>query len=480
MSKKYSFLLENLMGYAALAVLNFTFFESAPAFNSIVPHPYWFMILLVATRYGVLPGMLTGAVGACIYSYWIWVSGLPTADGLSYFVQAFLFAGGGGLLGIIGLHHKSSSKMTTGQAGEFSLTTLRNRREAILKVKETKTRPIEISHNLLVEMIRQIGAIQNKSTAEILTEIPAMMNRFLGAECSSFYEVRQDTFELIARQDDIGRPRLADSLPIAYNPLARSLKSKTISGLSPDVSQREFNHAEVIVCSPLFKKNGSPTGILVIEQMPPDEFSENRIRLFKAFAASLPETLERSRRHQQQKDHNIVDEVTGACSYMHFQKRLHYEIRRARRFETDLSLLLLDIDGFEKLDIAIQDTILVAMDVVFSSNLREIDIIAKYKTPGSFAIILPGQSKVEAESILARLIEAIDRYEFRPVSHSGIDIRMKAGLSAMKGNGGGFKSLTEAAEHELNNDTTPIGPESFNDLVYLMPPSDPGAVISNN
>ncbi len=96
---------------------------------------------------------------------------------------------------------------------------------------------------------------------------------------------------------------------------------------------------------------------------------------------------------QQLYDASVTDSLTGAYNREHFDTRLESEISFSRRHETPLSLLLLDIDFFKKVNDTYGhqagDAVLVEMSAAISSNLRAEDVFARYGGE-EFAVILRG------------------------------------------------------------------------------------------
>jgi two-component system cell cycle response regulator len=96
---------------------------------------------------------------------------------------------------------------------------------------------------------------------------------------------------------------------------------------------------------------------------------------------------------QQLYDASVTDSLTGAYNREHFDTRLDSEISFSRRHETPLSLLLLDIDFFKKVNDThghqAGDAVLVEMSAAISSNLRAEDVFARYGGE-EFAVILRG------------------------------------------------------------------------------------------
>ena len=65
MSRKKTFIyFEIVVGYLVIDCLNYLFFKSDPGFLHARLHPYWIVIALVSSAYGLIPGTVAGAIGS--------------------------------------------------------------------------------------------------------------------------------------------------------------------------------------------------------------------------------------------------------------------------------------------------------------------------------------------------------------------------------------------------------------------------------
>ena len=107
-----------------------------------------------------------------------------------------------------------------------------------------------------------------------------------------------------------------------------------------------------------------------------------------------------------------TDGLTGLYNHRYFHERLEQELKRALRYNHNLSLLMIDLDGFkavnDNLGHPAGDMILRNFSKILSAEIREIDVAARYGGD-EFAVILPETGVEEAKQIAERIRAAVDR-----------------------------------------------------------------------
>ncbi len=111
-----------------------------------------------------------------------------------------------------------------------------------------------------------------------------------------------------------------------------------------------------------------------------------------------------------------IDGLTEIYNHRFFQNSLDNEIDRAMRNETELSLLLVDIDFFKKFNDTyghqVGDFILKEFSAVLKSEIRKYDTLARYGGE-EFTVILPDTAEEEAMAVAEKLRTAVDEHVFR-------------------------------------------------------------------
>ena len=123
---------------------------------------------------------------------------------------------------------------------------------------------------------------------------------------------------------------------------------------------------------------------------------------------------------------SVRDPLTGAFNRHYFSSQLTSEIAFAARHDTPLSVILLDIDFFKKVNDTYGhlggDAALVHLSSIFLKSLRTEDLLARYGGE-EFVILLRGIPVDRAVAVAERLREAL---EAQPVMHGDNAFRITA------------------------------------------------------
>ena len=110
----------------------------------------------------------------------------------------------------------------------------------------------------------------------------------------------------------------------------------------------------------------------------------------------------------------IRDELTGLYNHRYFQDKLENELTRCKRYEHPLSLLLLDLDYFKKVNDTYGhpagDHVLREVGATLSKLVRASDTVARYGGE-EFAIILPETATTGGKVLAQRVRRGIEQLQ---------------------------------------------------------------------
>ncbi len=136
-------------------------------------------------------------------------------------------------------------------------------------------------------------------------------------------------------------------------------------------------------------------GMLALDSIETGRFNENHARLASAFADQVAIALENARLFEETRRLATIDSLTGLLNRRHFMELARHEFQRASRYKKHLSIMMLDIDHFKRINDSyghlIGDQVLQKVALLCQENLRSADISGRYGGE-EFVFLLPETS----------------------------------------------------------------------------------------
>jgi diguanylate cyclase (GGDEF)-like protein len=147
----------------------------------------------------------------------------------------------------------------------------------------------------------------------------------------------------------------------------------------------------------------------------------------------------------------LTDALTGLGNRRSFDETLTREMARTKRNSSPLSLVILDIDFFKKINDVyghtMGDTVLKELATLIASNLRQCDWLARYGGE-EYALILPDTPCLEALKLLERLRLLVEKHIFAR-DQSPLRMTISLGITQYDVKRHTLKSLIEEADAAL-------------------------------
>lgn len=198
---------------------------------------------------------------------------------------------------------------------------------------------------------------------------------------------------------------------------------------------------------------GNLIGLLCAESPQVNAFGEHDERVLSILAGSTALALVNADLHRQMEKLTVEDELTGLHNFRYFRTRLEDEKRRAVRYDQPLSLIMIDIDWFKKLNDRhgheIGNLALKQVACVIAACVRDVDVLARYGGE-EFIVILPHTGTREAQTIGERIRRHIEDAQFGPdAAGRPIHITASIGVSCYPENGVPEDDLVESVDQAL-------------------------------
>lgn len=151
-------------------------------------------------------------------------------------------------------------------------------------------------------------------------------------------------------------------------------------------------------------------------------------------------------------EHLVVrDRLTGLFNFPYFQDRLREELERAHRYARDLTLLLIDVDRFKRVNDTLGhptgDRALASVANLIRSSIRDADVPARYGGD-EFAVILPEATRDGGIVVGERIRAAVEGFDVA-ADERGYRVTLSIGVAAFPSDGNDARTLIERADEAL-------------------------------
>ena len=187
---------------------------------------------------------------------------------------------------------------------------------------------------------------------------------------------------------------------------------------------------EALIAVPLVAR-GALKGVLnIYREGEQARFDQDDFELAKRFGDAAALALDNAEIRANLEHQAQTDSLTGLYNHRFFYDRLRAELHRASRVCDTVSVLMMDIDDFKRVNDVyghgVGDGVLAGVADVLRATLRESDVPCRIGGE-EFAVIVPSYPAGEAERLAARLVDALAAREFSPAGRVTLSIGIAEG-----------------------------------------------------
>ena len=174
-------------------------------------------------------------------------------------------------------------------------------------------------------------------------------------------------------------------------------------------------------------------GCISINSEQPNAFDAQDLQFFSVIGYQMAATIEHLQRLSSIKNLAIYDTLTGLYNRRYFEERFGTEVQQSFTNKTPLSLILIDIDHFKKVNDTFGhpegDKILRGVASLLKNSVRKKDTVARYGGE-EFILILP-EAGVEAASMIAERIRKLVESTRFDVGNAHLNATISLGISSL-------------------------------------------------
>ncbi len=328
--------------------------------------------------------------------------------------------------------------------------------------------------------LEAINAIARQSTAVL--ELNDLMEKVCQVIVESFdidhvaILLKEDS-KLVMRAD-VGRLTpvlpLGSALPSGGGLCGRALMTGK-SVVENDVSEvigyvAGLKETASEMCIPLISF-GETLGVLALDSATPGAFRPEDEQTLQAVADMCATAIQNANYFERVRQMAYLDGLTGVFNRRFFEMRIMQEIERAHRYGLEMSVVMMDIDHFKRINDEfghlLGDEVLKQLSRLFQQHIRKPDVLCRYGGE-EFALLLPETAGEKAVSVAEKLRQIVAGYPFpgipRPVTFS-------AGVADFPRHGRTRDELVHAADTALY-----AAKEGGRDRVCAAPAPDTASV----
>jgi diguanylate cyclase (GGDEF)-like protein len=298
---------------------------------------------------------------------------------------------------------------------------------------------------LLVESYRQLADVFHEVLAEqsldaLLDRVSDTLAELVPHDSLTIYEADEARRVLIPvwSRDKWADKILADQCPfgegitgwgvdhrepVRVNQVHLDPRAQTVPG-TPE------NEPEALISIPLIAR-GSTKGALNIYRLGEEaSFDDDEFELAKRFGDAAALALDNAQIRARLEHQASTDPLTGLYNHRTFHERLRVALTKASRSHEVVSVLMLDIDDFKRVNDVFGhgsgDEILRSLADELKGAVRADDVVCRLGGE-EFAIVMTSSNARDAEQLALRLVEHIAGAEFEPAGRITISVGLARG-----------------------------------------------------
>jgi diguanylate cyclase (GGDEF)-like protein/putative nucleotidyltransferase with HDIG domain len=208
-----------------------------------------------------------------------------------------------------------------------------------------------------------------------------------------------------------------------------------------------------LVCPLLF--NDRFIGTLSVYHIDPSFYRNDHRRLLDRVSEQAAAVINNSMLFEQTQEDSLTDALTGLPNTRFLVMHLTRELARAERLSAELSLMVMDLDGFKEINDTyghhVGDRALCEVARVLRAAIRPYDICVRY-AGDEFIAVLSGCGGAEAEQKRLELQRGVDAVDFEALSGRPLPLSISVGMAVFPQDGKSYEALLAAADQRMYQD----------------------------
>ncbi|MDB5050987.1 MAG: Response regulator/GGDEF domain protein [Fibrobacteres bacterium] len=171
-----------------------------------------------------------------------------------------------------------------------------------------------------------------------------------------------------------------------------------------------------ILIAPIHDDRQSVWAVIGLESNRAGVYSQTELQLLKTIMANVTTALTKARMYTEMEKLATIDGLTQIANHRKFQDIMTMELERSGRYNTPLTLLLMDIDHFKKFNDTyghpVGDLVLQMVAKALQGSIRNTDYCARYGGE-EFVVVLIQADEAQSRILAERIRKAVESVQIQ-------------------------------------------------------------------
>jgi diguanylate cyclase (GGDEF)-like protein len=308
------------------------------------------------------------------------------------------------------------------------------------------------------EQLAQMQALHEISNAifrslrldEMLRSVAQSLVQQLGFDRVKLYLINREgeNLESVLTMDQ----RRQETIERESFPLKRDVHPMVDLILGKTGDERIEKYQRTIMYLPLRARDENMGVLMVDNVLSQQEIPPDQIPILTAVAGQLGMAIKNARLFQGVEELSITDGLTGLYLQRYFRQRVKEEFYRAERTHSPLSLMILDIDHFKRINDTYGhqagDAVLAGIAERVLAKARKVDLTARYGGD-EFVILLPDTAAEDALLLAERLHQAVSSEPLMLANDNSVNLTVSIGVATYPTHASSIDELIRRADEAL-------------------------------
>ena len=405
-----------LEALGGVLILTGFFLEFYGISSLILPrfHPFLPLVLLVAARYGFLPGVVSALLGCLDYYLLLlwqdhWDSLMPGNFSFLW-PSAFLFSGM-----IVGELRDAESRRYSDLESQFlkekdMARTATLQVEILIKAKKELEKRVFLDPNLATELFDVFRSLEKDEIDSIPSTLLSLCISFVGADSVALYRRERDHFSLEASAGSFHVPNRVDQSYLPFFRVYDSREAMTIreNGILPEIALSSAKNQRPLCIYPVLSGEYHVEFLLVIWHAPFEKLTPDFFQMMRMIVDRASSRLEFLESHKKTRESVSIDETTGFLRPVFFARRAAEELSKSYRYQAPFSLFEISFRSKAESETDFRSALFSVREIV-KRLLRDVDFSGLTGDGNGVCLCLPHTSLGGAEVVQKKFLVLWDQ-----------------------------------------------------------------------